>query len=183
MIFGLSKRGKLFIILFKLKFKYSIKNKEIRAGNLQKFGLSQMKIIINNSYLFYSLQITPVWIILILAPFGVLALPQQSTKVRTTRFWNIQLRYIGTIAMRVCKYDFVFAFITVFDVANAKCNCVSFAIGVEFIANAFDKRSHTFVVKFVCWCRCTLNLDTDVCSFTWLNKFISFYSSHQTEEC
>lgn len=118
------------------------------------------------TYLCHALQIAPVWIILVFAPFGVLALSQQSAKVRTARFRNIQLRFIGKGAMAVCKYDFVFAFITRFNIANAKCDCVGFAIGVEFIANTFDKRGHTFVVKFVCWCRVALHLYLNVTSFT-----------------
>lgn len=140
---------------------------EISFNTLLKFkSILHCRNYKQKSYLFHTFQIAPVWITLIFSPFGILAFSQQSTKVCTSRFRNVQLRFIGNGAVTVCKDDFVFAFITRFDIPHTKCNCIGCAISVEFIANTFNKWSYTFVVKLECWCRCTLNLYTDVSSFT-----------------
>lgn len=129
-----------------------------------------------NAYFLYAFQIAPVWITFVFSPFRIFALSQQCTEIGTTRFRNIQLRFIGKGAMRVCDDNFIFAFITRLNVANTKCNGIGFSISMEFVANSFEQRCYTFVIEFECWCRLAFNLHANISDFAWLGNKKWYFS-------
>lgn len=114
-------------------------------------------------WFFNLFQIAPIWIFLLIAPFGILALFQHSTEIHTARIRYIHLHFGRIFAVNIRNDDFIFAFIIWFTFAHAKRDCIGFAIGEEFEASALNDLGNTFV-EFKCWRRSTFNLDADVSS-------------------
>lgn len=106
-------------------------------------------------------QIAPIWVFLLVTPFGVLAFFQHSTEVHTTWIRHKHLHFGGVFSVNIRNDNSVFAFIVRFDFAHAKCDGVWFAIGKEFEATTFDELRDS-LVEFKCWRWITFNLNTNI---------------------
>ena len=124
-------------------------------------------------------ELSPVGILLILAPFSIFPLFQHGTEVHTTRIYPRRLTqlkitlikvptghiklHVGRIfTMNVRNNDSVLAFIVRLDFTDAQSDRISVTFCKELKSTPFDNFGHAFI-KFERWWRFTFNANIEIC--------------------
>lgn len=86
---------------------------------------------------FRLLQIAPIRLLLLIAPFGVFPFLQHGTEVHAAGVRHIHLHLGRVLAVYVGHNDLIFTLIVRLRLAYAQCDRVGFAVGEEFEATTF----------------------------------------------